>query len=71
MRLTAREYEVLELLLNPGRMFTRNEILERIWGASFDTPSNLIDMYVKNLRLKAGAATVETVRGLGYRFPGT
>jgi DNA-binding response OmpR family regulator len=71
IRLTAKEYEVLELfMLNPGRVFTRDEVLERVWGVGFDSPSNLIDVYVKNLRLKVGEGVIETVRRLGYRFPG-
>lgn len=72
LRLTAKEYEVLELfMLNPGRIFSRNEVLERVWGASYDSPSNLLDVYVKNLRVKVGSGVIETVRGLGYRFPGS
>ncbi|MEX2534249.1 MAG: response regulator transcription factor, partial [Trueperaceae bacterium] len=71
VRLTGKEYEVLELLmLNPGRVFTREEVLERIWGLGYDTPSNLVDVYVKNLRRKLADGLVETVRGVGYRFPG-
>jgi DNA-binding response OmpR family regulator len=71
VRLTAKEYEVLELfLLNPGRVFRREEVLDRVWGAGFETPSNLVDVYVKNLRRKLGDDLVETVRGLGYRFSG-
>jgi DNA-binding response OmpR family regulator len=72
LRLTAKEYEVLELfLLNPGRVFSRSEVLERVWGAGFDSPSNLIDVYIKNLRAKVSDGVIETVRGLGYRFPGS
>lgn len=68
VRLTAKEYLVLELfLLNAGRIFTREEILERIWGPGFESDSNLIDVYVKNLRRKLYEGVVETVRGLGYR----
>jgi DNA-binding response OmpR family regulator len=71
LRLTGKEYEVLELfMLNPGRVFTRHEILERIWGASYDGASNLVDVYVKNLRAKVAEGIIETIRGLGYRFPG-
>ena len=70
VRLTAKEFEVLELfVLNRGRIFTRDEVLERVWGVGFDSPSNLIDVYVKNLRGKVGEEAIETVRGLGYRFP--
>jgi DNA-binding response OmpR family regulator len=72
LRLTAKEYEVLELfMLNPGRVFSRSEVLERVWGAGFDSPSNLIDVYIKNLRAKVSDGVVETVRGLGYRFQGS
>jgi DNA-binding response OmpR family regulator len=71
VRLTAKEYEVVELMmLNPGRVFTREEVLERIWGLGYDTPSNLVDVYVKNLRRKLADGLIETVRGVGYRFPG-
>lgn len=71
VQLTAKEYEVVELLmLNPGRIFSREDVLERIWGPQFETPSNLVDVYVKNLRAKLGEAIVETVRGMGYRFAG-
>jgi DNA-binding response OmpR family regulator len=71
VRLTAKEFEVIELLmLNPGRVFSRKDVLERIWGLGFDSPSNLVDVYVKNLRSKLGGAIIETVRGVGYRFAG-
>lgn len=71
VRLTGKEYEVVELLMrNPGRVFTRPEILERIWGLGFETNSNLLDVYVRNLRAKLGDGLIETVRGVGYRFPG-
>jgi DNA-binding response OmpR family regulator len=71
VRLTGKEYEVAELMmLNPGRVFTREEVLDRIWGLGYDTPSNLVDVYVKNLRRKLAEGLIETVRGVGYRFPG-
>ena len=71
VRLTAKEYEVLELfMMNAGRIFTREEIIERVWGAGFDCPSNLVDVYVRNLRVKVGEGVLETVRGMGYRFSG-
>lgn len=71
VRLTAKEYEVLELFMtNPRRLFRREDVLDRVWGAGFETPSNLVDVYVKNLRRKLGDDIIETERGLGYRFPG-
>lgn len=71
VRLTAKEHELVELLVvNPGRVFPRVAILERLWGNGFEAHSNLVDVYVKNLRAKLGCAFIETIRGLGYRFPG-
>lgn len=71
VRLTAKEYEVLELfMLNPGRTYRREEVLDRVWGAGFESPSNLVDVYVLNLRRKLGSDLLETVRGLGYRLAG-
>lgn len=69
--LTAKEYQVLELLLlNRGRLFAKEEILERVWGPGYEGESNLVEVYVKNLRKKLGEELIETVRGLGYRIPG-
>lgn len=69
--LTAKEMDVLEvLMLAPGRVFRREELLDRVWGAGFETPSNLVDVYVKNLRRDLGPDIIETVRGVGYLFPG-
>ncbi|GAA6742169.1 response regulator transcription factor [Thermus antranikianii] len=69
--LTAKEYQVLELLvLNRGRVFSKDEILERIWGPGYEGESNLVEVYVKNLRKKLGEGVIETIRGLGYRVPG-
>lgn len=69
IRLTAKEYEVLELfMLNPDRTFKREEVLDRVWGAGFESPSNLVDVYVLNLRRKLGDGILDTVRGLGYRL---
>jgi DNA-binding response OmpR family regulator len=71
VRLTGKEFAVLELfLLNPGRLFSRDDVLERVWGHDFESPSNLIDVYVNKLRSKVGGAVIDTVRGVGYRFPG-
>ncbi|MCS7194138.1 MAG: winged helix-turn-helix domain-containing protein, partial [Meiothermus sp.] len=69
VRLRAKEYQVLELfLLSPGRVFTREEILERVWGPGFECSSNLVEVYVKNLRRRIRENLIETVRGLGYRL---
>jgi DNA-binding response OmpR family regulator len=68
--LSAREFDVLELLLrNRGRVLTRGEIEEHVWGSRFSGRSNVVDVFVRRVRRKLGdaASIVETVRGLGYR----
>ncbi|GAB5470339.1 MAG: response regulator transcription factor [Rhodospirillales bacterium] len=71
--LTATEREVLKLFLSkPGRVFSRERILNRVWGASADPLTNIVDVYVGRLRRKLGRASdrLETVRGAGYRLRG-
>ena len=71
VKLTSKEFEVLALLMQqPGRVFTRADILERVWGLGFEHSSNVVDVYVSNLRSKLGDEVVETVRGVGYRAAG-
>jgi DNA-binding response OmpR family regulator len=70
VRLTNKEFEVLALLVqNPGRAFTRADIVERVWGLGAEQSSNVLDVYVSTLRGKLGDGIVETVRGIGYRAP--
>jgi len=69
--LTAKEFSVLEYLaLHHGEAVTRSMLMEHIWGSEFDTFSNVIDVYIKNLRKKIGALTksslITTIRGKGY-----
>ena len=70
--LTPREFQLLEVLLRtPGRVFTRTQLLERVWGYGFDPQTNLVDVNVQRLRKKIdpddGESIIETVRGVGYR----
>jgi DNA-binding response OmpR family regulator len=68
--LTARERELLEALLRaPGRWFTREELLDRVWGPEFFGGARVVDVYVRYLRKKLGDATIESARGRGYRVP--
>ncbi|NJM77120.1 MAG: response regulator transcription factor [Acaryochloridaceae cyanobacterium RU_4_10] len=69
--LTAKEYDLLELLLaNPRQVFTREQILEKVWGYDFMGESNIIEVYIRALRIKLEASyskrLVHTVRGVGY-----
>lgn len=71
--LTTREFSLLELLMrSPGRVFTRTQILEHVWGYDFDPQTNVVDVYVRRLRSKIEAdpdkPLIETVRGVGYRM---
>jgi len=71
VELTAREFELLEQLMRrPGRVMTRDGLLERVWGADITVTTRTIDTHVKRLREKLGEAgdLIETVRGIGYRF---
>jgi DNA-binding response OmpR family regulator len=73
--LTAREFNLLELLMRaPGRVFTRTQILEHVWGYDFDPQTNVVDVYIRRVRAKidAGATPswIETIRSVGYRFRG-
>ena len=66
--LTAREFELLQLLLaSPGRVFTREMLLLRIWGYDSYVDERVVDSHIKNLRHKLQRNYIETVRGVGYR----
>jgi DNA-binding response OmpR family regulator len=70
VKLSAKEYAVLEVLAShPGRVFARDEIAERVWDGSFDAVTNVVDVYVKNVRKKSADWVIETIRNMGYRFP--
>ena len=68
--LTRKEFSLLELFLsNPSRVFTRENLLERIWAADGATETRTVDMHVAGLRSKLGRpGIIETVRGVGYRL---
>ena len=73
VELTAREFSLLERLLRtPGRVFTRTQLLEHVWGYDFDPETNLVDVNIRRLRKKvdgdSDAPLIETVRGVGYRI---
>ena len=69
--LTAKEFELLRNLMErPGRVMTRDRLLEEVWGADVVVTTRTIDTHMKRLREKLGAASdaIETIRGVGYRF---
>lgn len=66
--LTAKEFEVLrEFLLNQGRVYTRQNLLNILWNYDFYGDERIIDTHIKNIRKKVGADIIETIRGVGYR----
>lgn len=69
IELTAREYSLVEtFLLNPGRVLSRDELLEAVWGENMDAGSNVVEVYMRYLRKKLGSERFVTVRGVGYRL---
>lgn len=67
--LSAREFALAEAFLrHPGQVLSREQLLSSVWGYDFDPGSNVVDVYVRYLRNKVGAARVATVRGMGYRL---
>ncbi len=71
VELTAREFDVLALLLqHPRQVITRDVLYDRIWGYDFGSESNIIEVYIRNLRSKLEAGgedrLIHTVRGVGY-----
>jgi len=73
IKLTAREFDLLAYMMrSPGRVYTRTQILEHVWGFDFDPNTNLVDVHIQRLRKKITtgeeSALIETVRGVGYRM---
>jgi DNA-binding response OmpR family regulator len=71
IRLTHKEFELFRYMVErPGRVLTRERLLERVWGWDSDIDARSIDAHIRRLRLKLGPARnhVETVVGVGYRF---
>lgn len=68
LELTAREFELLHTFAAaPGRVFTREMLLAKLWGYDFFGDERVVDSHIKNLRHKLGTDYIETVRGVGYR----
>ncbi len=64
LELTAREFELLHTFLSsPGRVFTREVLLAKLWGYDFFGDERVVDSHIKNLRHKLGIDCIETVRG--------
>jgi len=73
--LTSKEFALLEYLMrNAGRRITRTMIIEHVWNLSFDTSTNVVDVYINYLRKKIdsrnGRRLIHTIRGVGYELSG-
>jgi len=72
--LTPKEFELLRFLASePGKVFSRDQLLEKIWGYDFAGDSRTVDVHIRHLRQKLEKYPgmplyIETVRGVGYRF---
>ena len=67
--LTPTEYALLEFFMrNPSRVFTRDNLLDQVWGYDFSGEEKIVNVHIMYLRRKLGAKLIETVRGVGYRL---
>jgi len=73
IELSAKEFALLEALMRRcGEVLTRLDLIEQAWDIAYETRSNVVDVYIRRLRLKIdrpyGLSTLETIRGIGYRL---
>lgn len=69
IELAKKEFELLALLASkPGKVFQRNEILNKVWGRDVIVGNRTIDVHVRKLREKVGSHYIKTVKGIGYKF---
>ncbi|MCH2213767.1 MAG: response regulator transcription factor [Flavobacteriales bacterium] len=69
LNLPKKEFELLALLISkPGRVFTREIILNTIWGNDVVVGDRTIDVHIRKLREKIGSKSIKTIKGVGYKF---
>ena len=69
VRLPRKEFELLYFLASyPGRVFDRQELLDRVWGMDVFVVDRTVDVHVRKIREKLGSHLIETVKGVGYKF---
>lgn len=69
IELPRKEFEILWLLASkPGRVFTREEIFDKIWGADVIVGNRTIDVHIRKLRERLGEQYIKTMKGIGYKF---
>ncbi len=69
MRLPRKEFELLHFLAShPGKVYSRQDVLDRVWGRDVYVVDRTVDVHVRKIREKLGDDYIETVKGVGYRF---
>jgi two-component system alkaline phosphatase synthesis response regulator PhoP len=69
IELPKKEFEILWLLASkPGRVFTREEIFDKIWGSDVIVGNRTIDVHIRKLRERLGETYIKTMKGIGYKF---
>lgn len=69
MRMPRKEFELLYFLAShPGKVFSRQKILDNVWGPDVYVVDRTVDVHIRKIREKIGSALIETVKGVGYRF---
>ena len=69
IELAKKEFELLNLLVSkPGKVFSREEIFNKVWGTDVIVGNRTIDVHIRKLREKIGDTFIKTIKGIGYKF---
>lgn len=69
IELTHKEYSILvELMLRPKQVLTREQLINKIWGYDFFGDTNIVNQHIKNLRKKLGTGTIKSIKNIGYKI---
>jgi len=69
IELAKKEFELLLLLVSkPGKVFSREEIFNKVWGSDVIVGNRTIDVHIRKLREKLGEKNIKTIKGIGYKF---
>ena len=69
VRLPRKEFELLYFMAtHPGKVFSRQELLDQVWGHDVYVVDRTVDVHVRKIREKLGSDFIETVKGVGYKF---
>lgn len=67
-QLSKKEFEILCLLCSvPGKVFSRNDIFQKVWTNQSDSKERTVDVHILNIRKKLGEETIKTIKGVGYK----